>query len=226
MRAHPLKRVGAIILGLVVMAMVALPAGRAEAAAKPGGTDATVVATPFVPVAYERIDPNGDPRGGSPVYITGQDFAVRTHVRDVSKVVALVTRGVTITDAAASGIPDAAGDVQIALHLPIPGQIYVIQGYAVVAGHGQQPSGNAHPALVWLSGFRVLAPAPLAIGDAGAGGAAGSAAVPLALLLVLGWLLTVRLGRPALVWLPVRQRSRAPVGSIDGRRDCRASEAW
>ena len=108
------------------------------------------VLQPLAPASYQRLSAHTDPRGGSPVYITGQDLVVRARVQGVQRVVVYLTGGGTLDFAQASGTPDAMGRVVIPLHLPYAGGIYVIQAYATpgFAGRGMLPIGS----------FRAMAP--------------------------------------------------------------------
>lgn len=85
------------------------------------------VVQPLTPVSYQRLDAHADPRGGTPVYLTGQDLVVTARVQAVYRVVVLITGGGTLDYARTSGRPNATGRVTTPLHLPYGGEISVIQ---------------------------------------------------------------------------------------------------
>jgi Tol biopolymer transport system component len=202
------------------------PAGRPAAPLPPGsaaspepGTPSAVPAVgPFEPASFRRLARPDDlthevKRRGStqPVYVVDPEVVVRVPVRGVERLDVAVTLSARDTVSVASGRPDADGIVELRLHLPEAGVVYVVQGLAVLDGQGPPRAGGA----VNGRGERVLpAGAFLAMAEPAPGPPTGGAGDD-------AWAaLRARLPSEAPVyrptWLPDRFRRRPPLAPAPG----------
>lgn len=95
------------------------------------------------------MDPNADPRGGTPVCIVdAPDIEVTSETRGVVRVRIAVTLGAQVTFSTVTAMPDLMGQAMVGLHLPQANIAYVIQGNATPA----DPNLPSQP----LGAFRIM----------------------------------------------------------------------
>jgi Na+-transporting methylmalonyl-CoA/oxaloacetate decarboxylase gamma subunit len=84
--------------------------------------------------SFELVTPSqADPQDASVRIVSGQDVTVAAQVKGVREVTVLYGLAGVASPQRATAVPDASGRVEVTLHLPQSGVVYVIDAYGLVA---------------------------------------------------------------------------------------------
>jgi hypothetical protein len=152
---------------LVAAWLLLAPAAAAQTASTPRADGFGLASGPW------WIDDHADPKGGGAVHVVAGapgSIVVRARVRGIRRLDVALTLSVRDTVAAASGVPDADGDVAVRLPLPRAGVVYVVQGLAVLDDQSPPRAGEAvngrGERVLPAGAFRVMVDPAGATGDA------------------------------------------------------------
>jgi hypothetical protein len=152
-----------LLLPAVTVALLGVVAcGETQAPSAPAQSPMSPLIDLFELDSYERIDPDADPKGGPPVYITAQDIVVRATVRQVRRVDFVLYIGNAAPEVDfVSVVPDATGNVEARLHLPETGIPYAVEARGVleegVPPQHEEGVGDSDERLITVGWLKVMA---------------------------------------------------------------------